>query len=207
MKKALLAALCFVLVGFMLVNGTFALPDLSDVFQTIIAWGNDGVPEDGNTTVDVTLISDNAPQSLIPGGKASRTYRVQNTGEGPVYFRLVYAIQYDAESWDHLTINFDAGQGFIQHEGWKDIRVSGTPYKMKVFTYSSALLVNAGSSEVTISIAMDAAVTNEDLSRYRSDFLQAQVLAIDPTPFTEKGYTYAQAALDLALPLENLNPF
>ena len=210
MKKALLVALCFVLVGFMLVNGTFALPDLDTAFADLTSWLGDvlGKPMAGGagTAVHVDLLSDERTKNLIPGGKVSQAFHVENLGEGPVYFRLVYAVQYDDKTWNHLTINFDAEDGFIEHD-WQEISVDNVPYQMKVFTYTDALVAGNKSPEVTISIAMDTAVTSEDLSRYRSDFLQVQALAIDPAPFIEKGYETAEAALNLALPLDTLNPF
>ena len=108
MKKAILAALVFIVVGFALVNGTFALPDLEEVFQTVTQLLEKGMPEPGGGTVDVALVTDDTPQQLYPGGAASRVTCVRNEGTGPVYFRLVYAIQYDRDSWDKLTITFDA---------------------------------------------------------------------------------------------------
>ena len=208
MKKAILAALIFVVVGFALVNGTFALPDFDDVFQVVTDLLEKGIPEMGGagTAVDVALVSDNTPQQLYPGGSVSQTHAVRNDGTGSVYFRLVYAIQYDADSWDKLGIDFTAGADFVQH-GWQDITVDGTPYKMMVFTYTDALAAGQMSSAVTLNISMDTAFTSEELNRYRGDFLQTQVLAIDPTPFTEKGYITAEDALNLALPLDTLNPF
>ena len=208
MKKALLAGLCFVLIGFMLVDGTFALPDFNEIFQVVAELVEKGWPKQGGvgTAVHVDLVSDDEPQNLFPGSRVSRSFQVKNLGEGNVYFRLVYAVQYDAESWPKLDIRFTAGAGFTEHD-WKDIAIGGAPYKMKVFTYTEALPANAVSPEVSISIAMDTAVTSEEISRYRSDFLQTQVLAIEPAPFTEKGYTTAEAALNMALPLDKLSPF
>ncbi|MBR4039930.1 MAG: hypothetical protein IKJ11_07515 [Clostridia bacterium] len=208
MKKALLVALCFVIVSFMLVEGTFALPDLDTVFQEITALLQNGMPEQGGagTQVHVELVCDDKPQSLFPGGSVSRSIHVQNSGKGDVYFRLVYAVQYDAQSWPKLDIRFAAGDAFAEH-AWKDITIGSLPYKMKVFTYTKALPAGAASPEVDISIAMDASMTSEQIARYRSDFLQTQVLAIDPAPFTEKGYATAEAALDMALPLNTLSPF
>ena len=208
MKKALLAALCFIIVSLVLVNGTLALPDFDKVFQVVAELLENGVPEQGGaeTAVHVSLVSDEERKSLFPGGEVARSFRVQNLGEGDVYFRLVYAVQYDAESWSKLDVRFTAGSGFKEHD-WKDISVDNTPYKMKVFTYTKALPVDTSSPEVTISIAMDPSVTSEEIGRYRSDFLQARALAIDPAPFAEKGYAAAETALDMALPLESLNPF
>lgn len=206
--KALLAGTCFVLISFMLVNGTFALPDFDDVFKAITELGEKGIPEFGGegTKVNVRLVSDGENQRLFPGGKVAQNTHVENLGNGEVYFRLVYAIQYDKESWKYLDIDFDAGEGFSD-DGWKDISVSGTNYKMKVFTYTKALNANADSPNVRITIGMDTAFTSEQISRYKSDFLKVQVLAIDPAPFNEKGYSTAEAALDMALPISTLNPF
>ncbi len=205
MKKAILAALVFIVVGFALVNGTFALPDLDEVFKTVTQLLEKGIPEPGGGTIDVALVSDNTPQQLYPGGTASRVTRVKNQGTSPVYFRLCYAIQYDESSWNKLTIGFDTKD--YEQTGWLDITIGNTPYKMMVFTYTADLARGAESPDVKLTITMDDSVTSEEISRYRADFLQTQVLAIDPTPFTEKNITTAKDALDLALPLDTLNPF
>lgn len=207
MKKAILAALVFIVVGFALVNGTFALPDLDEVFAFVQQLGESlGLPtQDASGTIDVALVSDDTPQQLYPGGAASRVTRVKNQGTSPVYFRLCYAIQYDESSWNKLTIDFDT-EGY-ESTGWLDITIGNTPYKMKVFTYTKALPTGKISPDVKLTIAMEDSVTSEEISRYRSDFLQTQVLAIDPTPFTDANITTAVGALDLALPLKTLNPF
>lgn len=205
MKKALLAALTFIVVGFLLVNSTFALPNLETVFATVAALLEDAFPEPGGETINVALVSDNTPQQLYPGGSASRTSCVENQGTGNVYFRLVYAVQHNPDSGDKLTISFDA-EGYVQ-SSWQDITIGTTPYKMMVFTYPRELPASQTSPPVTLSIAMDSSMTSAELDNYRSDFIQTQVLAIDPTPFTEKDCTTAQAALDVALPLKTLNPF
>ena len=207
MKKAILAALVFIVVGFALVNGTFALPDLDEVFANLTELlGDLGLPtQDASGTIDVALVSDDTPQQLYPGGEASRVTRVKNQGTSPVYFRLCYAIQYDESSWNKLTIDFDT-EGY-ESTGWLDITIGNTPYKMMVFTYPEALLSWETSPDVKLTIAMDDSVTSEEISRYRADFLQTQVLAIDPAPFTDKGITTAEDALNLALPLLTLNPF
>ena len=108
MKKALLAAICFVLIGFMMVDGTFALPDLNDVFADLTSVLGDvlGLPQLGGSQVDVSIVSDNTAQSLYPGSTATRVSHVHNDGTDNVYFRLAYAIQYNEDSWDQLTITF-----------------------------------------------------------------------------------------------------
>lgn len=211
MKKAfmaLLAGLCFVCVSCMLVNGSYALPSFDSVFQAVGELLEKGIPELGGagTAVHVDLVSDAGEQNLFPGGSVSRSFHVENLGSGAVCFRLACAVQYDAETWDQLDIRFSPGTGFTEHP-WQEISISGTPYRMKVFTYNQALAKGEASPGIGISIAMDSAVTSRQIDRYRSDFLQAQVLAIDPEPFIEKGYDTAAKALDMALPLENLNPF
>lgn len=215
MKKALFAALCFIIVSLVLVNGTFALPDFDEVFQVISGWLEDGIPRPGGegTAVHVKLLSDEKPQNLYPGSAVSRTFKVQNLGTGSVYFRLVYAVQYDEESWDNLTIRFETDATVYDESQWLPIKIGTTPYKMKVFTYTGALPNGASSPEVSISIAMDTTVTSEQVARYRSDFLQTQVLAIGAGDFTAEkvtvplNQTLAEAALDLALPLDTLSPF
>ena len=208
MKKALLAALSFVLVSLFLVHGSFALPDLGEVFKVVTELLEKGIPEVGGagTAVHVDLVSDETPQNLFPGGSASRTTFVRNAGTGGIYFRLAYAIQHDAQSWDKLDIDFSAGEGFEMSD-WQDITIDNTSYRMKVFTYTSELASGEDSSAVTLAIAMDSSVTSEQIARYREDFLQIQVLAIDPTPFADVADS-AEAALNLALPLDNkFNPF
>lgn len=208
MKKAILAALVFIVVGFALVNGTFALPDLDKVFAYVKELGETlGLPQTGGagSTVDVALVSSDTPQQLYPGGAASRATAVKNQGTSAVYFRLCYALQYDESSWDKLTITF-AADDYAQTD-WLDITIGTTPYKMKVFTYPEALAIGAESPDVTLTIAMGSTVTNEEIGRYRADFLQTQVLAIDPKPFTAQNITTAEEALNLALPLGTLNPF
>ena len=208
MKKAILAALVFIVVGFALVNGTFALPDLDEVFANLTELlGDLSLPtQDTNGTIDVALVSDNTPQQLYPGGAASRVTRVKNQGTSPVYFRLCYAIQYDESSWNKLTIDFDTED--YEQTGWRDITIGNTPYKMMVFTYTKDLAAGDYSPAVTLTIAMDDTVTSEEISRYRADFLQTQVLAIDSLTFKEKNITTAKEALNLALPINsNFNPF
>ena len=208
MRKALLVGLCFVMIAFLLVSGTFGMPDLDTVFTDLTKLlGEKGLPEVGGagTAVDVSLETDHTPQNLYPGGSASRATSVRNEGNGEVYFRLVYAVQYDAESWPLLNITFAAGEDFSQSE-WRDITIGSTPYRMKAFTYTKALAAKAVSPSVTLTIAMDESITSEQMARYRSDFVQTQALAIDPTPFAEMAPT-AEKALELALPLNSLNPF
>jgi len=207
MKKALLMAMCFVLVSFALVNGTFALPNLEKVFQAVSDLLDKAVPEDGGGLLDVDLVSDDKKQMLLPGGEASRTFHVKNKGSAEAYFRLVCAIQYEESSWDKLTIDFAYDEdSFIEHD-WKDIEIGEDTFRMWTFTYKNALLAGGESPKVGVSIAMASDVTNEQMKRYRSDFIKMQALAIETESFNKAGFDSAEKALEAALPLGTLNPF
>lgn len=206
MKKACVAALCFVLVCLVLVHGTLALPELNSVFQYVQGLLENGTPREDRSVMKVELLSDGTTQNLYPGGTVARSFYVKNSGTMGAYFRLVYALQYDEQSWSKLTVNFKADKSFTQC-GWQDITIGSTPYKMMVFTYTKALEAGKQSPAVELTMTMNEAMTSEEMSRYRSDFLQTQVLAIECKSFTDGNYTTAEAALEAALPLDKLNPF
>lgn len=226
MKKAFFAALCFVLISCLFVNGTFALPDIDEVFAFIESLGTSGTPTQDEKLLQVKLESTYSPGQLMPGGSASRTTVVKNTGEANAYFRLVYAIQYDEATWNLLKVSFDVPKGY-REEAWTDIDIDGTPYKMKVFSYDKELYSNGNvqgmtsassvSPAVTITIEMDKSITNQQLSCYRDDFLQVQVLAVETETFADVvaksedvkagKMSPAQYVLDMAIPLTKLNPF
>ena len=210
MKKALFAALCFILIGFIMVNGTFAQLDIGDIFKDL--GGAFGSPTHEPGKVDVELVNVGQVEELYPGGQATYTVAVKNSGSLSACFRLAFAVQYDAETWDKLNISIFADDAFLQPGGWTDISVGGTPYRMQVFTCQEPLPAAAQSDPVSITIAMDKDITSQQITRYRSDFLQTQVLAIEADLFMqpdENGtatYT-AVEALDMALPLKDFNPF
>ncbi len=210
MKKALVAALAFVLVGFMLVNGTLAdvFNQARDIFATL--GGTLGAPTtDGD--FDVDLVNVGEVEQLYPGGKATHKVQVVNNGKRGACFRLAFAVQ-ETSAWERLDFTFSADESFIQ-SNWMDITVDGAPYNMKVFTYTATLDAGKASPVVSITIAMDKAVTTKQIEEFRSDFLKTQVLAIESATFltAPEGKTapYASAvdALDAALPLSNFNPF
>ena len=211
MKKAILAAVCFMLVSLLVVNGTFALPDLNEVFTDLTEQLGAAFskPEAGGEgkALHVSLHSTSPSQLLYPGGSTSRTSHVKNEGTSNAYFRIAYAVQYNSDSWDLLDIDFQADSSYAVTDDWYSITIGGVPYRMKVVTYNGTLKPNAASPTVTISIGMDKSVTNQMMAKYNENFLQIQALAIDPAPFLEKNYTTPAAALDLALPLDSLNPF
>ncbi len=209
MKKALAVSLCFVLVGFMLVNGTLAdvFNQARDIFADLS--GVLGAPTtDGR--FDVDLVNVGEVEQLFPGGQATHTVRVDNVGELGACFRLAFAVQ-KTSAWEQLHFTFTADNSFTQSD-WMKITVGGTPYNMKVFTYTATLDEERSSPTVSITIAMDKAVTTAQIEEFRGDFLKTQVLAIEADLFMQPSenntttYT-AEQALDMALPLTNFNPF
>jgi len=218
MKKILAVAACLMLCGSLLVGGTLAA-DLSGMAQDIFMdltdllgdiAGKVGLSGTGKT-VKVEIVTYGEPQMISPGGSAASTSTVKNEGTGSAYFRLAYAVQREQDAWNKLDIAFDydeSAYSVYPESGWKEIDVSGTPFMMKVFTYKQALAPGAPSQSITLEIAMGGGVTGEQLSRYRSDFLQMQALAVGAEDFVKDGAPLsAEAALDYALPLETLNPF
>lgn len=217
MKKLMAIAACVMLSGSLLVSGTLAA-DLnrmaSDIFKNLAnLLGDRGAVEDGGRQVDVEIVTGDTVPQLYPGGEAQQTCSVANRGAGAVYFRLACAVQYDAASWSKLKINFeyddDDYTAYPAEDNWQEITISGTPYRMKVFTYQKELPPDGTASPVTVQIDMDASVTNEMLSGYRSDFLQMKALAVETAVFNEKiENASAETVLNLALPLtEDTNPF
>jgi len=217
MKKLLAIAACVMLSGSLLVSGTLAA-DLnrmaSDIFADLSQWLGEalGVAQDGGNEVDVEIVTGKTVPQLYPGGTAQRACSVANRGAQPVYFRLACAVQYDAASWEYLKIDFNynaAEYSVYPATGWQEITISGTPYRMKVFTYQKELPPDGEASPVTVRIGMDTSVTNEMLSGYRSDFLQMKALAVETAVFQandEVTDDSAEGVLNLALPL-GTNPF
>lgn len=207
MKKLLILVLCLSLAGLLAVNGTFAMSDVSSAFQKLTDFlGDLGMPQHGGNKIDVQIISDNTPQILSPGTSATRTVYVKNQGSDPAYFRFAIAVQYDEETWNDLTIAFNT-EGYSVSD-WTEISVSNTPYRMKVFTYEQALGSDSASPEIAMTVSMKADVTSEQLARYRSDFIQMKVLAIETDSFKKNDVPMsASDALNMALPLQSFNPF
>lgn len=214
MKKALVAALAFVLVGFMLVNGTLAdvFNQARDIFADLTATLGEafGAPAtDGK--FDVDLVNVGEVQQLYPGGQATHKVQVVNNGELGACFRLAFAVQ-ETSAWNQLDFSFSADESFIQSE-WMKITVDGAPYNMKVFTCTATLDAGKASPIVSITIAMDKAVTTRQIEEFRGDFLKTQVLAIESATFLTSTdnkpapYATPEEALDAALPLSTFNPF
>ena len=214
MKKALVAALAFVLVGFMLVNGTLAdaLNQARDIFADLGGVLGDvlGAPRT-DSTFDVDLINVGAVEQLCPGGQATHKVQVVNNGGLGACFRLAFAVQ-KTSAWELLHFTFSADDAYHQSD-WIPITANGADYNMKVFTYTGTLAAGDSAPPVGITIAMDKAVTTRQIEEFRSDFLRTQVLAIESATFLtardNKPAPYASPAdaLDAALPLGSFNPF
>jgi len=207
LKKVLILALCLVLAGILASNSTYALPDVNKAFQTLIdVLGEElGVPTHGGDAVKVTLLSSDEPQTLYPGGSVSRTMSVRNDGTDGAYFRFAIAVQYEEESWQHLDVQFEAEDYAVS--GWMPITIAdGTHFRMKVFTYDQLLAAGQTSPDIAMTIHMDRQMTSEQMTRYRSDFIQMKALAIGADAFSQKAPN-ALDALNLALPLDKFQPF
>jgi len=204
-KLTFLLALSLLLAGVLAVNSTLALPDIQQIFSNLTAWLRElGTPDRGGSAVRVSLVNDPADTPLSPGSAASSETAVRNDGADSVYFRLAYAVQYDAETWDQLTIDFDDHfDAFAETSGWQEMFIGSTPFRLKVFTYKHTLASGETSPEITLTVRMDADFTSEQFARYRSDFLQIQALAIETDAFADE-FDGAQAALDAAIPIENI---
>ena len=213
-----MAALTFVVIGFMMVDGTLAtvLNEARSIFQNLTQTLGDSLGiATTDSTFDVELVTIGEVDPLYPGGTATHQIAVKNNGTLPACFRIAFAVQYDKESWDLLNISFTINENYTPDQGWRDISIGGTPYRMMVFTYKNTLPAGEQSTEASITITMDKHVTSEQIRRYRSDFMQAQVLAIDADTFLNARdkndqpiYPTPEAALDAALPLNDPNrPF
>lgn len=203
MKKTMLLALCVILAGLLAVNGTLADDfgrAINKAFQIIEGWTENAAPEVGGQQVDVQLQKAD-PIMLMPGAPATYDTAVNNVGSDDVYFRVAVAVRYDEQSWDKLDFEFNA-DGFDTSD-WMDTTISGTPYKMMVLTYQEALAAKS-SAPFSVTVSMDTSITSEQMDKLSSNFLQMQVLAISASEFTDMSAT---AALDMALPLTNFNPF
>ena len=112
------------------------------------------------------------------------------------------------EANPYEPIDFDADEAYDKEENWLDTTIDGTPYKLMVFTYQSALETGKTAPAVKITIHMDFGFTTEEINRLRPDFLRTQVLAIETELFADMTAEYAaEYALNQALPLSNFHPF
>ena len=214
MKKVLTLTLCLLLAGLLAVSNSYALPDVSSAFQHLIDYLGDalGIPtHSSNGEIDVQIVSGGSEQQLYPGTQAQQTFSIRNDGTSSAYFRFVVAVQYDAETWDQLSVSFDANESYAISD-WMTTTISDAPYRMKVITYKQALNAGESSPEIMMTVGMDSDMTNEQFSRYGSDFIQMKVLAVETNAFDQKAEAEnrepsALDALNRALPLTNFNPF
>lgn len=214
MKKVLTLTLCIMLAGLLAVNSSYALPDVSSAFQHLIDYLGEtlGIPSYSSTgEIDVAIVACDEQQQLYPGTQAQQTLSIRNEGTSSAYFRFVIAVQYDAETWNQISVTFDDND-FYSVSDWMPTAITNMPYRMKVLTYKQALAAGESSPQFTMTVGMDSDMTNEQFSRYNSDFIQMKVLAVEANAFDKKAKAdgrepSAQDALDRALPLTNFNPF
>ena len=214
MKKVLTLTLCLALTCLLAVNSSYALPDVSSAFQHLIDYLGDalGIPSHSqNGEIDIQIVSGGSEQQLYPGAQAQQTFSIRNNGTSGAYFRFVVAVQYDAETWDQLSVTFDTNDSYLISD-WMPTAISDVPYRMKIFTYKHALAADESSPEIMMTVGMDPDMTNEQFSCYGSDFIQMKVLAVETNAFDKKAEADSREpsaldALDRALPLTNFNPF
>ena len=254
MKKAIVLAVCLLLVGLLAVNGTLA-QGISNLFAdlgTFFAGKTSGAPEqDTEGELDVrlvyqkrnaagtALVGEGTPEQLAParyqagfdwdqdkqnvggvmlwdeskiGGAVDKFTSVKNAGEKSAYIRTAFAL--DKYAYDHgiIHLNFNQDDENFRYEGWKSITIKGRPYMMMVVTCKKELAHNATTPPMLLQVAMSNHVTNADLSNVSADFLLIKTMAIESDVFVEKvdgveQKMSAEAALNLALPLDSLQPF
>lgn len=216
MKKAMVLALCLILAGLMLVNGTFALPNLSDIFTTFTNWLS--APEEDESIFNVELCypdrqNGTAPE-LLPGQEVQYRVAVQNLSttatENPnkAYFRVAVAMQ--KEAMHCMTLGFTQSADY-ELKGWTNIQISGKDYYLMVATYLKPLAVNTTSPAVLETIKLNSDTTSEQTEKIDpQNFLQVQVLAIDADDFKDSNDVplLAEEALNQAMPIiSTFNPF
>ncbi len=131
----------------------------------------------------------------------------ESTSKYGAYLRIAIAVKNN----DCVYLNFNTSStDFDRVE--KEITIGSDKYTMYVFTYKHELAPGFTTPPTLKQIAMDKDATSADLQALGSDFLQIKVLAIQASAFKkdENGQqvqmSYADA-LDVALPIDTLNPF
>lgn len=250
MKKAIVLAVCLLLVGLLAVNGTLA-QGLSDLFADLgdfFAGKTSGAPEqDTEGELDVrlvyqkrnadgtALVGEGTPEQLAPArysdfdwendkksvggvmlwndskiiGAVDKFTSVSNVGKTPAYIRTAFALDKYAYDKGIIHLNFNQDDENFRYEGWKSITIKGRPYMMMVVTCKKELAHNATTPPMLLQVAMSRDVTNADLSNISADFLLIKTMAIESDVFVDEegNKLSAEKALDMALPLNNLQPF
>lgn len=250
MKKAIVLAVCLLLVGLLAVNGTLA-QGLSDLFADLSHLFTGGAPEqdtDGKLDVRLVyqkrnadgtaLVVEGTPEQLAPArygadftwddkvtiggvmlwndskiiGAVDKFTSVSNEGKKSAYIRTAFALDKYAYDNGIIHLNFNQDDENFRYEGWESITIKGRPYMMMVVTCLQELPVNTTTPPMLLQVAMSKDVTNADLSNISADFLLIKTMAIESDVFVEKvdgveQKMSAEKALDLALPLNNLQPF
>lgn len=250
MKKAIVLAVCLLLVGLLAVNGTLA-QGLSDLFTDLSHLFTGGAPQqDTEGELDVrlvyqkrnadgtALVGEGTPEQLAPAryskfdwendkvpiggvmlwndsniiGAVDKFTSVKNAGEKSAYIRTAFALDKYAYDNGIIHLNFNQDDENFRYEGWKSITIKGRPYMMMVVTCLQKLPINTTTPPMLLQVAMSRDVTNADLSNISADFLLIKTMAIESDVFVEerngeKVQLSATEALDMALPLNNLQPF
>jgi len=142
-------------------------------------------------------------------GAVDKFTSVKNAGEKSAYIRTAFALDKYAYDKGIIHLNFNQDDENFRYEGWKSITIKGRPYMMMVVTCKKELAHNATTPPMLLQVAMSRDVTNADLSNISADFLLIKTMAIESDVFVDEegNKLSAEAALNLALPLNNLQPF
>ena len=250
MKKAIVLAVCLLLVGLLAVNGTLA-QGLSDLFADLddfFAGKTSGAPEqdtDGKLDVRLVyqkrnadgtaLVGEGTPEQLAPArysefdwendkknvgnvqlwddskiiGAVDKFTSVSNVGKTPAYIRTAFALDKYAYDKGIIHLNFNEDNSNFKYHDWKEITIKGRPYMMMVVTCLQKLPINTTTPPMLLQVAMSRDVTNADLANISADFLLIKTMAIESDVFVDKDEKPlpAMEALEMALPLDSLNPF
>lgn len=218
MKKALALALCLVLAGMLAVDGTFAAEFTQAVreaantlFKTVEGIVNPAPTTDPNNFKVALVYPGSSPglALLTPGNTTVKNVAVQNQSKDKsAYFRIAFAVQADVH--DHLTLHFNEGASSpYTWSCWREgLTIGEKKFDLRIGTYREKLAAGKPSAPALYSVALDN-ITSQQMDAFAEDFLQIQVLAICADDFEDSDYDSPEAALNQALPINDLqfNPF
>lgn len=139
---------------------------------------------------------------------ADKFISVKNIKGTDVFFRTAIAIQYDEDVWPKLEMNRNTTHFDWSNNNGNTISINGKPYVLLVATYKNTLTANQTSPAMMMQLALDDVnITSDQLANTLD--MRVTTVAIEASGFTEEenGPMSATKALDLAVPLNNFNPF
>ena len=224
-KKAMILAVCLVLVGLLAVNGTLA-QTVEDIFVTITTKLGINAPQRDEAQLDVALVAYHRQGDALVQGSGSQalmpmscnwdekvatsvggtTYDLWPTGALDKFSAVKnssptkdavfrMAFAVDAYIYGKLQLNFTKNKAY-QWSKWKEISIDGRDFMMIVATYTGVLRPGEVSPPVLLQVGMDKSATNEHYARLSSDFLQIQALAVDADALVTDSETPRPSAVE-----------